>query len=383
MWTNAYDRSSFFLLLVGQILCKLYPDSTQLDSKVGECLQCVMEAETARKTEQDRAEKEKLERKKPLGNHHVRCFYTRTKGVPTQCILVNKEASASATLSPAVASPRLPCPLVPGTYMVLPRVWCHQWRRYIKTGEGSMPLPPDSSALLCDAHKLFLLPPHLEAYLNGETPQLLSSIRQESTSLDGNFTAPPFAGFPAPSPPPAVPVGVRVPTLDVNMINALMATGMSQSELALQREAMLQIQGEQGQQAVAPPVVAMAAGLAQAPPPDDYQSSRRESVANNDLLDRENHMVCELVTREEWTALVDTGCWPKQVSNFCISVNVEDRFKFGLSTLPCRDCDPSGLRFMANASCTSSTKTLKSPKFRTKRWEPKHVEQKRIPNVEY
>ena len=163
-----------------KVLSKLYPDSTQLSSVSGECLQCLMEAETARKADQDRLEQQKLERKKPLANSHVRRFYTRTRGVPYHCLVENKgnttiEANGDicerfgddggGKMSPCEAScirrgslSGVTCPLSSGTYVMLPRAWCHQWRRYIKTGEGCMPLPPDSSAFLCDAHKLALLP---------------------------------------------------------------------------------------------------------------------------------------------------------------------------------------------------------------------------------
>jgi hypothetical protein len=134
-----------------KVLRKLYPDSTALESVAGECIQCLMETETARKNEQDRAEKEKLERKKPLSNPSVRQFYTRNKGVPTQCLV-----DQTNQIGPAVSTTS--CPLTAGTYVIIPRAWCHQWRRYMKTGEGTMPLPPESSALLCDAHKLALLP---------------------------------------------------------------------------------------------------------------------------------------------------------------------------------------------------------------------------------
>jgi hypothetical protein len=135
-----------------KVLRKLYPDSTTLESISGECLQCLMETEAVKKTESDRLEQEKLERKKPLGNPHVRRFYTRTKGVPTHCLVDGIDVATDAT------SRKFSCPLIEGKYVILPRSWCHQWRRYMKTGEGSMPLPPESSALLCDAHKLALLP---------------------------------------------------------------------------------------------------------------------------------------------------------------------------------------------------------------------------------
>jgi hypothetical protein len=170
-----------------KVLRKLYPDSTQLDSVSGECLQCLMEAETARKDEQNRLEQQKLERKQPLSNPHVRRFYTRKRGVPYHCLLENNGRTNDGSLraddnqhssefgdddggkmrandncyaprDSSSSSSLQTCPLSSGTYVILPRAWCHQWRRYIKTGEGCKPLPPDSSALLCDAHKLALLP---------------------------------------------------------------------------------------------------------------------------------------------------------------------------------------------------------------------------------
>jgi hypothetical protein len=130
-----------------KILKKLYPDSTQLPAEMGECIQCTMEIETTKKSEADRLEQEKLERKRPLANEHIRRFYTRRSGVPTHNI------SSTASLGA--------CPLVPGTYYVLSRSWCYAWRRYIKTGENGLPSPPDASDLLCHAHRLPLVPPHL------------------------------------------------------------------------------------------------------------------------------------------------------------------------------------------------------------------------------
>ena len=156
-----------------KVLSKLYPDSTMLSSVQGECLICLMEEETARKADQDRLEQLKLERKRPLSNPHVRRFYTRTRGVPYHCLVENNSGNTRGDLireeedynilqnefggSSSQLSGQT-CPLSSGTYVMLPRAWCHHWRRYIKTGEGCIPLPPDSSALLCDEHKLALLP---------------------------------------------------------------------------------------------------------------------------------------------------------------------------------------------------------------------------------
>lgn len=337
-----------------KILKKLYPDSTQLESVSGECLQCLMETETARKNEQDRAEKEKLERKLPLADPLVRRFYTRTRGIPTDCLVAEDSMESPPDFSLMEKCKRC-CPLKSGTYVILPRAWCHQWRRYIKTGEGSMPSPPDSSALLCDAHKYALIPPHLEAFLNGETAQLLSTTRVSSdvvaqmplcpTSPAGSFSL------------NHVPVGVQ-PSLDLEMVNALMAAGLSPAEMATQRMAMLQIQQEQQQQQQLPA---------------RRDSAAAAAVTLNDLLDRENHVVVELVTEEEWAAIREVGGWPKQLSHFAVRVTVRDNQSFAVSTQACRECDPTGSRFLACAEV----------KYRRKRWEPKSVEQKRIPRVEY
>lgn len=319
-----------------KVLRKLYPDSTQLESVSGECLQCLMETETARKTEQDRVEQAKLERKKPLSNMHVRRFYTRTRGVPTHCLAATKEEQGLNS-----------CPLVAGTYYIIPRGWCHQWRRYIKTGDVPMPLPPESSRVLCDAHKSALLPPHLEAFLHGETSQLLSTVKP------GDTTTSPES--PRASSMAMLPVGTR-PSIEAGTMNALMAAGLSQSEVISQQMTMLQIQQNHQQ-----------------PPRSPTAVSPRSEANQNEKLDRENHVVVELVSESEWVALRETGCWPAQVTSFAMSVTIQDSGRFSFSTLPCRDCDPTGSRF---TSCAEV-------KYRRKRWEPKSIEQRRTPRVEY
>jgi hypothetical protein len=145
--------------------------------------------------------------------------------------------------------------------------------------------------------------------------------------------------------------------MDLSLINSLMAAGIPQEELALQQLAMMQLQDDHHGAVDAAPI------------------PRRESCCNNELLDRENHLVVELVSQEEWLALQEAGGWPKQVSHYSVTVDVDAKGHFGFSTLPCRDCDASGLRFTSCASVKN--------KFRSKRWEPKSVEQKRIPNLEY
>ena len=313
-----------------KILKKLYPDSTQLDSVKGECLQCLVENETARRNERAEMEQKKLERKKPLTNPNVRRFYTRTRGVPMHCLVkkntcevLEKLTDQCEHVEQACGSATTAfCPLIPGTYHILPRVWCHQWRRYIKTGEGCVPQPPDATALLCHAHRLALLPPHLEAYLNGETKHLLSTTKQ----ICCDSQAPPATAIP---PPPNTPVGLR-PRMDPNAVHALMMAGLSPAELASQQMAMLQLQHRLQPQPPHP----------LAPP----SSNSSTPTSRSDLLDRENHVVVEIVTDDEWLALQEMGCCgPRQLSNFTVSfvVSAETR-QFTYSTIPCRDCDASG-----------------------------------------
>ena len=201
-----------------RVLNRLYPDSVPLSCSAtgssggllgvgqsGECVQCLMEQEAEKKNEADRRERAKEERKRPLSCPVVRGIYTRGKGVPASCLaqqnaeeegnndkhndmdldLDRKPAAAADIVTPSKTAPKCQCPLVPGVYNALPRSWCHRWRKFLKTGEGERPVAPDATALLCDAHRLPLIPPHLEAYLYGDTPTLLVG--------SGNGTAPYFA----------------------------------------------------------------------------------------------------------------------------------------------------------------------------------------------
>ena len=333
-----------------KILKKLYPDSTQLSSVQGECLQCVVETETAKKNELDRIEQAKVERKKPLDNFHVRRFYTRTKGVPTHCIRdVNVDNTGGCG-----------CPLSEGKYYLIPRVWCHQWRRYIKTGEGGNknlgPPSPEATTLLCDAHRLPLLPPHLEEYLGGTTVQLLSTTRRSIESPS------PLSSPTTPS--TTTPVGIR-PDMDPATVSALMAAGISYQDIMAQHMAMLNVE-----QQVAPPVIT---------------SRSSSSLSDKDLLDRENHVVVELVTDAEWKALQDTGCWPRSsVINYAVSVDVTACGSVQYSTLPCRKCDASA-RSSSTDLLTPSKKNHHRSSRGSNRSTPEHNNRARssVSSLEY
>ena len=296
-----------------RILKKLYPDSTQLESALGECLHCTLELETAKKNEANRIEKEKLERKRPLANEEIRRFYTRRTGVPSQSIL------ATASLGQ--------CPLEHGNYYVLPRSWCYAWRRYIKTGEGGSSPPPDVSSLLCDAHRLALLPPHLEAYLYGDSAELLvphgDNFCVEILDLPNgsDHTAAPAAQVAGPHNPGLVPG--QGP--DPDMLEALRVAGVgSPLELGRQLSMFRELEDIQRPAAAAAPAQ---------PQPSTPLSGR------NKMLDCENYSVVEILTEKEYMAL--ESCWGSG-HGFRLQFSVSEKGVIFHTTQLCRECDATG-----------------------------------------
>jgi len=393
-----------------KVLNKLYPDSVQLSSVQSECLQCIMELETSRKNEADKKEKEKEERRRPLSCSIVRGIYTRSKGVPASCLACNveEEAAAGANNCLDCKVPAKPvahissrdlhcpgtcsrnnqqCPLIPGVYNALPRSWCHRWRKFLKTGDGERPVAPDATALLCDAHRVPLIPPHLEAFLYGDTPTLLvgSGITAYfPDDVDAPLTNPPApsaAAAAASSPYHAIPVGLNpvrrtssedgvddggedgVTEEEEAIVTALRAAGLSESEVQAQRLAMMNLERQSHMAAAAsspaphslreqgsfnrqssigtintPDTPAAAAASAAA----NIGSSNRESI--NEQLDRENYRVVEILTDEEFTAL--EKWWPDISVNYALrfAVTEDDGGKRSIvwSTAPCQECDASG-----------------------------------------
>jgi hypothetical protein len=189
-----------------------------------------------------------------------------------------------ASTGASSSSPHSGCPLPPGRYYILPRAWCHGWRRYIRTGETSdnhnndfsnnnYKYPaPDATSLLCQAHRLVLLPPHLEAYLNGEQAQLLvpstAAVRVATTTTRRSN---------------------RV--VDADCQQALLAAGLTPAQVSQQLAAMHRI--EQLQQQQQQQVDAAAAN-----------TSTCTNLTKKERLDRENHVVVEIVTEAEFQALL-------------------------------------------------------------------------------
>lgn len=357
-------------------LKKLYPESSPLEAVKGECLQCLLETETEKKTQQQREQQLKEERKAPLSQPVLRRFYTRTRGVPVHCLkdtavaaagmsssgytigaaidtkedLEDKKMSAKPSSTICIEEPSSStttttkttptkfgrCPLVPGKYYAVPRAWCHAWRKYMKTGEGTgQLLPPDASALLCDAHRLSLLPPHLESYLYGESPQLWLSKKQLlDEEMDDESSSSVACLSPSPVARRSVPVVGLSPGLPD--FGAADFGFLSPAELAQQQRALMTLERQREQQREREAALQQQqeeAGAAAA-------GGRRSSFTAGEQLDRENYCCVEILAHDELEAL--QNLWPRGTSIFRMSFQVLPNQEVAFSTQPCRECDASG-----------------------------------------
>eukprot|EP01038_Epipyxis_sp_PR26KG_P004335 gene4335-6137_t len=67
--------------------------------------------------------------------------------------------------------------LIPsGLYNLIPRDWLKLWRKYLKDTSVSTLPPLDCTRLLCHAHGLLVVPPHVEEYLLGLRKSLLGGL---------------------------------------------------------------------------------------------------------------------------------------------------------------------------------------------------------------
>lgn len=77
-------------------------------------------------------------------------------------------------------------PLKPGRYHLVPRAWLQKWRASLRSATAPRPGPPTTSDLLCVAHGLPLVSPHLEAYLAGDVPHLHLAHAASSEIVDSD-----------------------------------------------------------------------------------------------------------------------------------------------------------------------------------------------------
>ena len=340
-------------------LKKLYPESVSLEANQGECWQCLLESESTKRETQAQLAQLKEERKAPLSQPVLRRFYTRTRGVPMQCLVGTSTVAAddgvekikvvdedsdqkpSATPTKKIDSDG-GCPLVPGLYYALPRAWCHAWRKYMKTGEGGPLLPPDASSLLCGFHRLPLLPPHLEAYLYGESPQLWLSKKQQQEDEGMDDSSNNLFAASSPSPVARRSVVGMSPQADGDTSGfiSLAELGLSAAEMAQQQRAMLAVEQRQREQQQRQREIAQ-----QQQQPLQDEQGRRRSSANADMgeqLDRENYCCVEILAHDELKAL--EKLWPRSGAGaFRLSFEVLPGQEVAFSTLPCRECDASGM----------------------------------------
>ena len=76
-----------------------------------------------------------------------------------------------------------PCPLSPGSYVLLPRCYLLSWRHYVRAG-GPVPDPLAFAPLTCNAHGRLVRPKHLLRFLSHESPMLLN--QEEADDCDAS-----------------------------------------------------------------------------------------------------------------------------------------------------------------------------------------------------
>lgn len=310
-----------------KILKKLYPDSIQLSAINAGCIQCALEAETAKKVQLDSINLEKLERKKVLNDAHVRKFYTRPgKGLPIHCL---KEQLATTTTNHPCATATYPslhintqttaCPLIPGIYYTLPREWCYKWRKYVRSGDGERPHAPDASNLLCDAHKLPLIPPHLEDYLYGYTTSLLGTSSSTTTASNDEQDIVSNAGENIRTlhyhTPNSTTTTTNTTTLTEDEAMMLSTGIITPNELHLQRFQYLNLSS----------------------PNNNNYPTCVTTPTRQEYLDINNQVVVEILTEDEYLAIVQY--WPEISKSFVLKFAVVDVDTIVWSTSPCQDCD--------------------------------------------
>ena len=327
-----------------KMLKKLYPDSVQLRASLQTgCLQCALDAETEKKNLEAKKEEDKLKRMQPLSNPVIRAIYTRAnKGVPLNAL---RHPQSYNSISFVNQSTNAASPLKPGIYSAIPRSWCHKWRKYLKNG-GEKPSAPDGSSLLCDAHKLPLIPNHLEAFLYGESQHLLSATSNSNTEQHQEQQKQ------CQSPVATIMEGgnrtgyyENDETNDITratIAESLAAAGFRGNdldmELEAQRLALLGIQNQRRQQGNNQANIVSMRTPERNPRPNNGMEIVTPSSdnRNNDILDKENQVVVEILTEDECTALEEW--WPDMHSSFVLKFAITDGDEITWSTTPCREC---------------------------------------------
>jgi len=192
---RAIDGRAWFLLR------RYYAQGPQFKCSVAlECSCCLNDEEEARATAAEQREVAILTRRGDFLTPSLTALATRKSGVPGHCLITanlvaisgsdggdnnNSSSDDEVIMIPMTLqqqllgvpqSDSLVQPLVAGLYNLVPRDWLRQWRRYVKDPTLAVLPALDCTRLLCHAHGLLLVPPHVKEYLLGLRRSLLSGL---------------------------------------------------------------------------------------------------------------------------------------------------------------------------------------------------------------
>lgn len=145
-------------------LIKFYPTSRAFPTaESGECIICACQVAAREEDKQRLCLQVKQSRKAELCHPARARLFGRRTGVP-------QHLHRGRDRSP------MQLPLLPGVYHLLPRFWLRTWRHFIRDHQAPPPPPLESSHLLCEAHGLPLVPPHVSQFLAGDRDALLPPL---------------------------------------------------------------------------------------------------------------------------------------------------------------------------------------------------------------
>lgn len=193
-----------------KILRKFYPCGAEFSLRVPNCPACEELIVSSKSSENLKREIE-LKARQIESTDPLFAVFARRCGVPSTCLRLTGEEAASLYEATSTSAPPLDewsclactsfnpfaeeichcCqtvrtvhaeavlltrPLRTGIYNIVPRYWLKSWRQYIK--DPSVQCLPcfDCTSLLCYAHGLLVVPPHVDEYIRGIRRTLLTNL---------------------------------------------------------------------------------------------------------------------------------------------------------------------------------------------------------------
>lgn len=176
-----------------QILRKYFKHSPEFRfPQSTECIICTEEHQEYKTSIAEQREAEIMLRRRDFLTESLNDLYSRKSGVPNHCTIYRWTAytdaldeldeagldEVGATLQSLGLNANRP--LIPGFYNLVPRLWLRTFRRFIKDPTVEALPQLDCSRLLCHAHGLLVIPPHVEDYLLGVRRGLFNNISDYS-----------------------------------------------------------------------------------------------------------------------------------------------------------------------------------------------------------